>query len=168
MSTCIAATFSGEEFEIQRSIDNDMWEAIAFVEGNGTTTEYNNYSYVDDNLITGRYRYKLKQIDINDKYNYSNVVEVEWRAFNSYLLEQNYPNPFNPSTRITYELPAESKLTLTIFNCIGEAVEVLVNELQSEGKYETVWNAESYPSGVYFYKLQAGSFIETKKMILMK
>jgi hypothetical protein len=86
----------------------------------------------------------------------------------SFELRQNYPNPFNPITNITYLLPSESYVKLTIINSIGETVELLVNEIQSEGKYDIVWNAESYPSGVYFFKLEAGTFVESKKMLLLR
>ena len=167
LSWSTATELNNSGFEVQRNFNDENFETIAFVPGFGTTTEPKHYSFTDNN-VSGFLKYRLKQIDFDGSYEYSNIVEVQSIATLSFELRQNYPNPFNPRTRITYELPAESKVTLTIFNSIGEAVEVLVNELQSEGKYETVWNAESYPSGVYFYKLQAGSFIETKKMILLK
>jgi hypothetical protein len=86
----------------------------------------------------------------------------------SFVLYQNYPNPFNPSTKIKYSLPQSSKVTLKVFDVLGKEVAVLVDEVKSRGVYEINWNAESFPSGVYFYQIKAGDFIETKKMILMK
>ncbi len=81
------------------------------------------------------------------------LVSVKSLANFSFELHQNYPNPFNPITNISYILPSESNVTLTVFNTIGEAVDVLVNEVQQEGKYDAVWNAENYPSGVFFYTI---------------
>lgn len=86
----------------------------------------------------------------------------------TFLLEQNYPNPFNPSTKIKYQIPKQSLVTLKILNVLGQEVEYLVNEEKTMGTYEIEFDAQSLPSGVYFYRLQAGNFVETKKMILLK
>lgn len=86
----------------------------------------------------------------------------------TFRLEQNYPNPFNPSTTIKYSLPEVRKVTLTLFNLLGEEVATLVNEEKVAGYYTVEFNAASLPSGVYFYRISAGSFVETKKMVLMK
>ena len=85
-----------------------------------------------------------------------------------FLLSQNYPNPFNPSTKIRYSVPQSSSVVIKVFDILGNEIETLVNEEKSVGTYELNWNAENLPSGVYFYRLQAGSFVETKKMVLMK
>jgi len=86
----------------------------------------------------------------------------------SYLLHQNYPNPFNPSTNIRYELPRAGNVKLVIFNTLGQEVQTLVNETQSAGIYEALWNASGFPGGVYFYRLTAGGFGETRKMLLVR
>jgi len=85
-----------------------------------------------------------------------------------YLLSQNYPNPFNPTTSIQYSVPKSSKVLIKVFDVLGNEIETLVNEEKSVGTYELNWNAANLPSGVYFYQLRAGSFVETKKMILLK
>ena len=85
-----------------------------------------------------------------------------------FILEQNYPNPFNPSTKIKYSIPQSSNITIKVFDILGNEIETLVNEEKAVGTYELTWYATNLPSGIYFYKLQAGSFIETKKMILLK
>ena len=85
-----------------------------------------------------------------------------------YALQQNYPNPFNPATTISYSLPLKSQVELVIYNTLGESVMQLVNEEKEAGRYSVEFNATSLPSGIYFYRLQAGSFVETKKMVLMK
>jgi hypothetical protein len=95
-------------------------------------------------------------------------VEDEETLPTEFVLEQNYPNPFNPSTTINWQLPEGSNVTLKIFSALGEEIITLINEYRPAGKYETEFNAANLPSGVYFYRLKAGSFIETKKMILLK
>jgi photosystem II stability/assembly factor-like uncharacterized protein len=95
-------------------------------------------------------------------------VEVEDVAVNNFSLKQNYPNPFNPVTTIKYELAKKSFVTLTIFDVLGTEIKILVNEEKPAGTYEINWYAEQLPSGIYFYRLQAGSFVETKKMILLR
>jgi photosystem II stability/assembly factor-like uncharacterized protein len=100
----------------------------------------------------------------------STFVSVENIEFEptSFSLEQNYPNPFNPSTTIKYSIPELSKVKITLFNLLSEEVTTIVNEEKNAGNYSVEFNASSLPSGVYFYQLQAGNFIETKKMILLK
>ena len=83
-------------------------------------------------------------------------------------LEQNYPNPFNPVTGITYQLPAENYVTLKVYNMLGEEVATLVSETKPAGSYEAQWDAANIPSGVYYYRMQAGQFTDTKKLILLK
>jgi len=95
-------------------------------------------------------------------------VENEITLPVSYKLYQNYPNPFNPSTRIRYSVPQTSNVLVKVFDILGNEIETLVNEEKSTGTYEITWHAEELPSGVYFYRLQAGDFVETKKMILIK
>lgn len=162
-------------FEVQRSIDVEF-ETIGFVEGHGTTTESQAYSYLDKNVVTGKYQYRLKQIDYDGTFKYSNVVEVEVTSPSTFSLEQNYPNPFNPSTTIRYAIPEASFVVIKIYDLLGKEVATLVNEEQSIGSYEVEFDAAGLSSGMYFYKLQTDNpsknsgqgFIETKKMILTK
>jgi hypothetical protein len=85
-----------------------------------------------------------------------------------FVLEQNYPNPFNPITKIKYSIPQSSKVLFKIFDVLGNQIATLVNEEKLAGVYELNWNASDLPSGVYFYRLHAGSFLHTSKMILLK
>jgi hypothetical protein len=85
-----------------------------------------------------------------------------------FALFQNYPNPFNPSTKIRYELPTQVRVTLTIYNVLGQQVTELVNEEQAPGRYEVHLNAQSFASGLYMYRLQAGDFVQTRKLLLIK
>jgi hypothetical protein len=86
----------------------------------------------------------------------------------SFVLDQAYPNPFNPSTTIRFSLQHSGSTTLEVLNIMGGRVTTLVSENLSAGSHQVVWNAEGYSSGVYFYRLRAGAFIQTKKLILIK
>ena len=86
----------------------------------------------------------------------------------NFLLAQNYPNPFNPSTTITFDIPHSTEVLLKIYNSLGEEITTLVSDRLSAGSYSYEWNASDLPSGVYFYKIQAGDYIKTKKMILIR
>ncbi len=160
-------------FEIQRKV-NGSWSKIGFVPGYGTTSENKTYSYIDKDLVQGKYTYRLKQIDFDGTFEYSDVVEAEISMPEIYSLEQNYPNPFNPSTIIKYSLADESSVKLLIYNSIGEKVDELINKTQSAGSYEINYDAGNLSSGVYFYSLEANAvsgktnFKTMKKMILVK
>ncbi|MBK6912781.1 MAG: T9SS type A sorting domain-containing protein [Ignavibacteriales bacterium] len=163
----------------QSSVGNQDWNQIAFVPGFGTTTEPKSYSFTDENLSSGKYQYRLKQIDFDGTFEYSNTVEVEINSPTEFSLEQNYPNPFNPTTKIKYTVPsvtlrqAQSDIlvSLKVFDVLGNEIATLVNEHQQPGTYEVEFNvgqAISLSSGVYYYQLRSGSFVETKKMILLR
>jgi len=96
-----------------------------------------------------------------------NVEQIE-EITADYRLEQNYPNPFNPSTIIRYSIPIQSKVNLTIYNSIGENIAEIIDLTQNAGSYEVEFDGSELSSGIYFYRLQVGSFIETKKMILLR
>ncbi|HCY76549.1 MAG TPA: hypothetical protein DHV28_11565 [Ignavibacteriales bacterium] len=156
-------------FEIERSFDKKKWNTIGFVKGKGTTTEPQSYSFSENvtDLSNNKIFYRLKQVDFNGSFKYSDVVEVEIGP-STFSLEQNYPNPFNPSTKISWQSPVGSWQTLKIFDVLGNEVVALVNEYREAGKYETEFNAEKLPSGVYYYQLRAGDYVQTKKMLLLK
>ena len=147
-----ATELNNQGFEIQRSTEGEEFFTVGFVNGHGTTTEQQNYSYADRNLDDGKYYYRLKQVDYDGSYEYSDVVEVDFRAFNSYLLEQNYPNPFNPTTTIGFGIQNKSNVKITILNAIGEEVAVVLNEEREAGYHQVEFNATNLPSGVYFYQ----------------
>jgi Zn-dependent metalloprotease len=154
-------------FEIERRSKDNQFITIGYVEGKGTTTEPQEYSYTDKELPAGKYNYRLKQIDFNGTYEYSNEIEVD-AAPVSFSLEQNYPNPFNPSTKISYSVPQKSFVTLKVYDQLGSEVAELVQEEKEAGIYKVVFNASEFSSGVYFYQIRSGNFVETKKMMLMK
>ncbi len=155
----------------QSSVSNQEWNAINFVDGKGTTAEPQAYAFHDKNLAVGEYKYRLKQIDFDGSYFYSNEVEVEISSPNKFVLEQNYPNPFNPSTKISWQSPVSSWQTLKVYDILGNQVATLVDEFRQAGNYDIEFDPSTtkhLSSGVYFYELRAGSFIQTKKMILLQ
>jgi hypothetical protein len=170
-------------FEIERASSsttpgNQGWELIGFVNGNGTTTEPKSYSFVDESLNPGVYRYRLKQIDFDGSFKYSDIIEVEVSSPTEFSLEQNYPNPFNPTTKIKFTIPVSDSrflggtrgglVTLKVYDVLGNEITTLVNEEKPVGSYEVEWDASKLPSGVYFYTLSTGNFLSTKKMILLR
>lgn len=144
------------------------WEKVGFVEGYGTTTEQKFYSFVDKDLISGKYSFRLKQIDFDGTFEYSKVIEVDVLAPMEFSLEQNNPNPFNPATKITFTLPEALQVKLTVFNILGEEVKTLINENRDAGHHTINFDGSSFGSGVYLYKIQAGNFVQVRKMILTK
>ncbi len=171
-----ASEKNNKGFEIEKSIGNmhatvSIWETIGFVSGFGTTTEKQNYYFTDKNLSAEKYFYRLKQIDFDGTFEYSNTIEVDVTVPNEFVLYQNYPNPFNPSTLISYQLSAFSKVVLKIYDALGNEVATLINnEFKEAGyhNYQLLINDYQLPSGIYFYRLQAGEFSATKKFVLMK
>jgi len=174
-------------FEIERFNESKVerlknWESIGFVSGNGTTTQTQSYLFSDFNLDAGRYQYRLKQIDFDGSFQYSNTLEVKIAAIEDFILEQNYPNPFNPSTIISFTIPkitlssssrAESReevsgVQLKVYDVLGNVVSVLLDENKPAGNYEVIFNSGNLSSGVYFYKLSFGKLEVVKKMILMR
>ncbi|NUM60843.1 MAG: T9SS type A sorting domain-containing protein, partial [Ignavibacteriaceae bacterium] len=145
-------------------------------EGHGTTSEQQKYSYKDSSLTSGKYSYRLKQIDYDGSFKYSKEMEVDLSTPLKYLLEQNYPNPFNPTTTISYSIKTSGQVQLKVYDMLGTEVASLVNENQEAGNYSVTFNAAELPrrsgsaltSGIYFYTLTSGNFMETKKLILLK
>jgi hypothetical protein len=158
-------------FEIQRKSADDEtgWVTIAFKEGAGTTTEVQNYSYTDNvsNLGFSKVNYRLKQVDYNGKFSYSDVIEVAIVP-EDLSLEQNYPNPFNPSTKISFSLPFKDNVTLKVFNSLGQEVSSLINSEIEAGYHEVNFNAANLPSGIYVYSLNTSKGFVSKKMMLIK
>jgi hypothetical protein len=163
-----ATETNNQGFDIERMLQDTQFKNIAYVPGFGTSTELHYYNYIDKGLTAGKYYYRLKQVDYNGSYEYSNVIEVDVRSLNEYALEQNYPNPFNPTTTIGYVLKEKSNAKLILLNAIGEEITVLVNEEQDNGFHKIDFNAANLPSGVYFYQISAGEFVSVKKMLLLK
>ncbi len=158
----------GFEVERKNSNEDSSWELLSFVIGNGTSSSKNEYNYYDNKLNTGSFYYRLKQIDNDGKYEYSNEIFITIGVPNSTELEQNYPNPFNPTTNITFNLSKLSFVKLSVYNIIGEEISVLINELKESGYYSVNFDASNLNSGIYLYKLEADGMIKVNKMQLLK
>jgi hypothetical protein len=146
------------------------WEKIGFVQGSGNSNSLKEYSFVDKTVLSGKYLYRLKQIDNDGGYKYSQEVEVKVEAIpTEFALEQNYPNPFNPSTVISYQLPvAAGHVSLKVYDVLGREVATLVNEQKAPGNYEVKFDGSKLASGVYIYRIEAGKFSDAKKLLLIK
>ncbi|MBE0551696.1 MAG: T9SS type A sorting domain-containing protein [Ignavibacterium sp.] len=175
-----ASELNNSGFEIEKSVfspqssvgEKKNWIKLGFVNGKGTTTEFSNYSFVDDEQLVQKTYYRLNQIDFDGTFSYSDEIEVDVNAPLTFSLAQNYPNPFNPSTKISWQSPVGSWQTLKVYDILGNEVATLVNEYRNAGNYEidfqsTVGN-QQLANGVYIYQLRVGGFFETKKMILLK
>lgn len=160
-------------FIVERSSDKINFTELAFVNGRGTTTEVNDYEYADKISAIGKYYYRLKQIDFDGSFNYSNIVETEVEGPQVFNLSQNYPNPFNPSTMIKFSLPVDSYVRIDLYNALGEKVDELTDRDYSIGNHEINFDASKISNGVYYYTINANgfdgsSFVSTKKMVLIK
>ncbi|MGA9295639.1 MAG: T9SS type A sorting domain-containing protein [Ignavibacteriaceae bacterium] len=154
-------------FEIEK-YENAKWNKIGFLKGKGTTSEISKYSFIDKNINQNFIKYRIKQIDLNGSYSYSNEVEINKNYVSKYELRRNYPNPFNPVTTITYTLPQAGNVELKIYNSLGQKVAQLVNKQMQAGSYKVTWDAQNEPSGIYFYKITVNRFSQVNKMVLMK
>ncbi len=151
---------------LQSSVGN--WVNIGFVNGSGNSNSPKNYSYQDMNVTSGKYSYRLKQIDNDGKYEYSKVIEVNLNGPGKFSLSQNYPNPFNPTTTISFNIPEASNVRLTLYNILGQEIKTLVNESKEAGVHTVNFNASDLNSGLYIYKLEANGLTQTRKMTLVK
>ena len=170
LSWITVSELNNQGFEIERKT-TDYRKKIGFVNGNGTTTEMQYYSFTDNIRLVNNVEkiyYRLKQIDFDGTYEYSNEVAIEILQPDSYLLKQNYPNPFNPSTIISWQLAESNFVTLMVYDVLGNEVVSLINEEKSAGNFEVEFNASALSSGIYYYKLVVGDFVDMKKMILLK
>lgn len=167
-------------FDVERVIisnsQQNQWTKIGYITGAGNSNEMKSYRYIDNGLTTGKYSYRLKQIDYNGNFKYFNLQsEIEIGVPKQYFLSQNYPNPFNPATKIDYDLPQDSRVSLRIYDISGkEVMNIINNEFQASGYYTMTLNASNLASGVYFYRfiaagnVSSSNIVLTKKMLLIK
>jgi hypothetical protein len=172
LSWITATETNNQGFQIERR-NGGEFTSVGYIAGHGTTTETQNYTFVDRTVQTGSYSYRLKQVDFDGSFAYSNVVETEVVAPAEFVLDQNYPNPFNPSTMISFRLAVESKVSMTIFNVLGQEVASLLNGNLVAGSHQVNFDASSLNTGVYMYRIEAAgidgtNFVDVKKMILTK
>ena len=164
--------------QIASNLSNDEWENLGFVQGHGNSNSPKYYEFIDESPLSDSAEYRLKQIDTDGGFTYyDKTVQVAGYSTTDvndanlpleYKLEQNYPNPFNPSTTISFELPKQSKVRLSVYNALGEEVVELLNKNISAGKYQVNFDGSNLSSGLYFYKISTNNFVDVKKMILLK
>ncbi|MFA7419061.1 MAG: T9SS type A sorting domain-containing protein [Melioribacteraceae bacterium] len=176
-----AAEVNNYGFEIERSslsnthlaknlqLEAHNWIRIGFLQGHGNSNSPKHYTFEDNNPPAEKLQYRLKQIDFDGKYEYSKTIEVDVAGPANYQLLQNYPNPFNPVTTISYEIPKYEFVSLKIFDLLGKEIATLVNEHKPAGNHTALFKLNpTLASGMYFYQLTAGSFVDTKKLIILK
>jgi hypothetical protein len=168
LSWVTATELNNRGFEVERKNINGQFATIGFVEGYGTTSEEKSYTFVDNSVNPGSYVYRLKQIDFNGQFEYSDVIELDVTPPLEFGLTQNYPNPFNPTTSIKFSLAEAGNVKLAIYNMLGEEVSVLIDGQKDAGFFEVNFDASNLSSGTYIYRLEAPGYVEAKKMILMK
>lgn len=169
-----ATELNTKEFEIERKTGNE-WQTIGSVKAVGNSTQANHYSYTDADLNAGKYLYRLKIVDFDGTIHYSQVTETAVGLPKNYFLGQNYPNPFgmatdsgNPSTLITYQLPVGGLVRMKLYDILGNEVATLVNETKNAGFHSVVFSSGKLANGIYVYKIEAGQFVDSKKLVLMK
>jgi hypothetical protein len=169
-----ATEINNKGFEIQRSSEGSDFIKITFIEGHGTTTEKQAYRFVDKNITPNtRYSYRLKQVDFDGQFNYSQVLDLGKSLPVKFELSQNYPNPFNPSTTVTFSLPVKSDVSLNVYNILGKNVMTVLNQNLEAGSHQVNLDASALTSGIYIYTISAmgengDNFTSTKKMTVIK
>jgi hypothetical protein len=174
LSWSTASETNNRGFEVQKSNlkSQNQWQTVGFIEGKGNTTERQSYSFSDKDIKVGKYIYRLKQMDYDGSYEYSDEVEIAVEAPEDYTLKQNYPNPFNPMTTIEYSLSEVAEVRINIYSTLGELVKTFINNTQESGYQKLTFDASSLPSGIYIYQIKAKgetkTFVDSKKMLLVK
>jgi Secretion system C-terminal sorting domain len=162
------------KFDVERGISPGNWESIGSVQAAVLSNSPKDYYFTDKNLQAGNYQYRLKMIDNDGTFKYSDIVETEVTTPKEFELSQNYPNPFNPTTKIDYLVPVDAKVILEVYNIAGQKVSELVNQEQSAGYYSVDFGGSNLSSGVYIYRIVASdkatgnNFSSIKKMMLLK
>ena len=156
-------------FDLEKRVNESEWTKISFIEGHGNSNSPKEYNYTDKDLFANgsKFQYRLKQIDTDGQFEYSDIVEVEVVP-TQYDLSQNYPNPFNPTTTIRFSLPQAEQLKINLYNMLGELVKTLADGTYEIGYHKILVDAASLPSGTYVYRIESPGFVQVKKMVLLK
>ena len=180
-----ASELNNSGFDVERTVYSGLggqvindWKIIGNVKGIGSSSEPSNYIFKDQDLSTGKYKYRLKQTDFNGNFTYYYLSgDIVVGIPKTFRMSQNYPNPFNPMTRIDYDLPFEGKVRIILYDILGRELYNIVNETKQAGFHSVNFNSSSVAgglsSGAYFYKISAKDFTEkeftdTKMMMVIK
>lgn len=161
-------------FDIQRALTElsgqclDEWIKVGFVPGNGNCNSIRKYSFTDKSINSGKYFYRLRQIDTDGSFDYSPIINVEIEIPNEFALSQNYPNPFNPITTINYQIPKRGKVMLKIYDIVGKEITTIVNEEKEIGNYSINFDSNNLSSGVYLYEIVVNNYHAIKKLVIIK
>ena len=165
----IERSFISRKLAKQKSEIDTTWKRVAFVDGQGTTTRENSYSWTDNNISeAGYYNYRLIQEDYNGKSTVYGPVEYNYTGPEVFELGQNYPNPFNPTTRMNYKIAEQTDVSIRVYNILGRKVQTLINENLQPGTYTVRFDGASLASGTYFVRMTANGQVFTNKMMLIK
>ena len=168
-----ASELNNAGFYIQRAAENNNYQRITFVKGNGTTTKKSSYVYYDKSPLHGKYNYRLEQLDLDGTISYSYSIETDLGEVVGFSIEQNYPNPFNPTTTIRFSITQNASVKIILHNSLGQELATLMDSELTAGVYEKLFDASTLASGVYFYEILAQNYNGilykfTKRMMLMK
>lgn len=155
-------------FDIEHALAGEIpkFSSIGFITGAGSTLEAQQYAFEVDGLAPGNHLFRLKQIDFDGGFAYSDPVALEIAG--SFVLRPAYPNPFNPTTRISYDVPTSASVTVHVYDVLGRSVQTLVDSVQDAGRYDVTFDATGLASGIYYYRMEAGAFTDTRQMLLVK
>ena len=162
-----ASELNNAGFDIELRPTDGMFNQVAYVEGQGTTNIEQVYETTLSNLNPGSYSIRLRQIDFDGTFAYSDILDVTINS-DAYHLAQSYPNPFNPHTQIPYTIPIRSRVTLEVFDLLGRSIQLLVDEEKDAGTHTVRFDGQDLSNGTYVYRLTAGPYTETRTMVLMK
>ncbi|MGE5682137.1 MAG: T9SS type A sorting domain-containing protein [Bacillota bacterium] len=143
------------------------WKVLANKDEIRNSSQGSTFIYTDA-PPAGRYLYRLRQSDSDEEFQFSDEIEVALESPGTFALEQNYPNPFNSETKISYSIPIDAKVNITVFNVMGQIIAELVDEFKSAGSYSVNFDASNISSGTYLYKITAGNYVQTKKMVVLR
>jgi len=158
-------------FEIERAFSTlpvQEWQKIGFVQGHGNCNSPKDYTFTDTPVEGTSFQYRLKQIDTDGKFQYSDIVAVEIATPVQFELKQNFPNPFNPATHITYNLPRDGFVTIKVYDIVGSEIATLVNEEKKAGSYMETFDGVTLSSGIYICTMTGTDFIKSIKMLMIK
>ena len=167
VSWATASELNNAGFAIELALEEGAFQQMVFVEGQGTTHAPQSYEATLSNVPPGLYTLRLKQIDFDGTFAYSESIQIKVSP-EAFALAQSYPNPFNPQTRIEYSLPVGEQVRLEVFDLLGRSIQLLVDDQQPAGLHAVTFDGSHLPNGTYIYRLSAGPFSETKTMVLLK
>lgn len=177
LSWVTSIEINNKGFEVERSKKEEstgsysQWEKIGFVNGSGNTNTQTSYTFTDRKLIDGVYKYRIKQIDLNGNYEYfmpQNNAELAIGKPVNFEISQNYPNPSNPVSKIDFQVPYDTRVSLKVYDLTGKEVSVLADGNLTAGYHTVEFNGSNLASGIYIYKLTADNFTAVKKLVLVK